>query len=63
MSWRCKKVSCAKLVSSASRTPAISQTVFSPDYVIYKNELAVRSKVFRFHLLDRTYPSLPPNGF
>lgn len=42
---------------------AVAAAVFAPDYVIYKNELAVRSKVFRFHLLTRTYPSLPPNGF
>ena len=30
---------------------------------IYKNELQVRSTVLRFNLTERTYPSLPLNGF
>jgi hypothetical protein len=42
---------------------AVTGTSFNPAYVIYKNELLVRSKVFRFNLMERTYPSLPAGGF
>jgi hypothetical protein len=42
---------------------AVAATSFTPQYVIYRNELQARSEVFRFHLLERTYPSLPPGGF
>jgi hypothetical protein len=42
---------------------AVPTVSFDPDYVIYRNELLARSKVFRFNLLERTYPSMPLNGF
>lgn len=41
----------------------LAVTPFDPLLEIYKNELQVRSKVFRFNLAERTYPSLPTNGF
>jgi len=42
---------------------ALLASVFAPQYIIYRNELIARSKVFRFNLLSRTYPSLPSSGF
>jgi hypothetical protein len=41
----------------------VMATAFDPAYVIYRNELLVRSKVFRFDLMERTYPSMPLSGF
>jgi len=42
---------------------AVQATPFVPSLVIYKNELAVRSRVLRFNVNARTYPSLPLGGF
>jgi hypothetical protein len=42
---------------------AVLATAFDPELVVYKNELGVRSKAFRFVLMSRAYPSLPPSGF
>ncbi len=40
----------------------LAATTFA-SHQIYKSELQVRSKVFRFNLKERTYPSMPTNGF
>jgi hypothetical protein len=42
---------------------ALQATQLTAQYAIYKNELEVRSEVFRFNLLFRALPSLPPGGF
>jgi hypothetical protein len=42
---------------------ALAATPFSASGEIYKNELRVRSQVFRFNVQERTYPSLPTRGF
>lgn len=36
---------------------------FVPSLIVYQQELEVRSQVFRFNFLERTYPSLPIKGF
>jgi hypothetical protein len=41
----------------------LASTEFVPSLAIYKNELEVRSQVFRFNLTERTYPSLPVKSY
>jgi hypothetical protein len=41
----------------------LASTPFVPSLAIYKNELGVRSRVLRFNLTERAYPSLPTRGF
>ena len=42
---------------------AVTQAAFAATCAVYKNELSVRSKAFRFELLERALPSLPLGGF
>lgn len=41
----------------------LASSAFVPSLAIYKNELDVRSQVFRFNLTTRTYPSLPVKSY
>jgi hypothetical protein len=41
----------------------VASTPFVSSLEIYKNELGVRSRVLRFNLVERAYPSLPTRGF
>jgi hypothetical protein len=41
----------------------LAASAFVPSLAIYKNELDVRSQVFRFNLTTRTYPSLPVKSY
>lgn len=41
----------------------VAASAFVPSLAIYKNELEVRSHVFRFNLTTRTYPSLPVKSY